>query len=305
MELLACLYHRAHLPLARSPLPHTSGAAREPIDMGFSLSRIFGGGSSHNPAPIARPRLDFPEWPAVVYAIGDIHGCSTLLRQLQDLIVQDSEGIDGDKLIVCLGDYVDRGENTATVLDLLTARPPAGFRRICLAGNHEIMMLEHLADPRPTDQWMNFGGVETLLSYGISPSRYLTAGSRERAALLKAHIPEQHIEFLQGLPTTLSFPNAVFVHAGLRPETPLAEQVEDDLLWIRTQPDPATLPHDAPMVIHGHTPSPEPVLAEHHICVDTGAYATGILTAVRLRINEPPRFLKAGRPTGAQVHLAE
>lgn len=257
--------------------------------MAFDLKRFFG--QKPVAAPRARPRLELTEWPAAVYAIGDVHGCLAQLRLLHTRILEDASTIPGEKLIVCLGDYVDRGVNSAGVLDYLTGPQPEGIKRICLAGNHEVMMLDHFANPRTADNWLSFGGAETLTSYGIDPARYIAASPKVRRSLLESHIPTQHIQFMESLPALLSLPGLVLVHAGIRPGVPLADQREDDLLWMRDAPEGDALPSDGPDVVHGHTPSPEPVQRGNSLCIDTGAFATGILTAVRLQPGQEPRFL--------------
>lgn len=217
----------------------------------------------------------------MVYAIGDVHGCYDQLHILTDRIEDDSRDIAGRKLIVMLGDYVDRGPKSASVLDWLCAAPPTGFERIALAGNHEALMLEFVADPRPDSRWLQFGGLDTLISYGISPDSFSRARARERAVLLDATIPTEHLDLLRSLPGMLTLPTAVFVHAGIRPDIPLEAQRDDDLFWIREPFLGAEMPQDM-LVVHGHTPNVEPVVAGRRICVDTGAFATGVLTAVRL-----------------------
>lgn len=230
--------------------------------------------------PAQRTRVA-QDWPAVVYAIGDVHGCYDQLRSLVDRIEDDARDVGGRKLIVMLGDYVDRGPKSAAVLDWLCAAPPSGFERVALAGNHEVLMLEFLADPRPDSRWLQFGGLDTLASYGISPDSFTRARSRERAAMLDASVPTEHLDLLRDMPSMLTLPNAVFVHAGIRPDSPLVTQHDDDLFWIREPFLSAEMPLDT-VVVHGHTPGVEPVVAGRRICVDTGAFATGVLTAVRL-----------------------
>ena len=230
--------------------------------------------------PEQRPRIA-RAWPDVAYAIGDVHGCYDQLQRLVELIEEDARDVTGSKLIVMLGDYVDRGPKSAAVLDWLCAPAPQGFDRICLAGNHEVLMLDFLDNPRTDASWLKFGGYDTLSSYGISPDKFNRARSRDRADMLHASIPTEHPEFLRSLPSMLTFPNAVFVHAGLRPGLSLDAQHDDDLLWIREPFLTTEIPEDL-LVVHGHTPASEPVVAGRRICVDTGAYATGVLTAVRL-----------------------
>lgn len=248
--------------------------------------------------PKQRSRLGVAR-PALAYAIGDVHGCYDQLQRLVDLIVQDAESSEGKKLIVMLGDYVDRGPKSASVMDWLCTVPPAGFDRVCLAGNHEAMMLDFLDNPRADASWLKLGGYDTLISYGVSPDRIMRARSKERAEILYSSIPSEHIELLRSLPSLVSFPGTVFVHAGLRPGVPIKAQHDDDLLWIR-EPFLTTKTDNNVIVVHGHTPSTEPVVTDRRICVDTGAYATGVLTAARLSddtvrfIDTRPKFHQAG-----------
>jgi len=228
-----------------------------------------------------RPHLGFAAWPAAIYAIGDVHGCRDELEELEAAIIADAADIEGEKWLVGLGDYIDRGPDSAGVLDHLTRPPPPGFRRISLMGNHEFMLLDFLADPQPDSRWLYNGGLETLASYGLAPEWNPQIGH---------HIPRNHIDFVTCLHLTLSVPGVVFVHAGLGSTAPVEQQDEADLLWIRTAF------HDAPpvpgrLVVHGHTPDTLPVIAPGRICVDTGAFATGVLTAVRLMPGAEPKLL--------------
>ena len=254
---------------------------------------MFGGPGSA-PPHTRREHLSAPGWPAVVYAIGDVHGCLAELRGLERRIIDDAASIEGEKWLVYLGDFVDRGPDSAGVLDHLTARPPAGFRRVCLAGNHEIMMQAFLDNPDSQPEWLQFGGQQTLASYGIDVAGFLATPSRRRRAILDSHVPEDHVAFLAGLPLTLSLPGVVFVHAGLRPDVPVDQQVEHDLLWIREEFFRAPSVPDR-LVVHGHTPASEAVILPGRICVDTGAFATGRLTAIRLAQGQPPQIIDYAR----------
>ena len=241
-----------------------------------------------------RAHLSAPEWPAAIYAIGDVHGCLTELRGLEQRIVEDAAAVEGEKWLVYLGDLVDRGPDSVGVLDRLLARPPQGFRRICLAGNHEIMMLAFLDNPASQPEWLQFGGQQTLASYGIDAARLLATPARQRRAILDSHVPQDHVEFLTDLPLTLSLPGVVFVHAGLRPDIPVDRQAENDLLWIREEFFRAP-PLPGRLVVHGHTPARDAVMLPGRICVDTGAFATGRLTAVRLSPDQEPRIIDYSR----------
>lgn len=246
-----------------------------------------------------RLRLGQGEWPALVYAIGDVHGCDAELARLETMIADDAAGTTGEKWLVMLGDYVDRGPASAKVLDRLCVPPPLGFKRICLVGNHELMMLDFLASQRADSPWLQFGGRETLQSYGIDDDRILKASPADRRSMLDERIPRSHIAFLTNLPIMLTLPGTIFVHAGIRPGIALDAQADHDLVWIR-EPFLGNRSASEVRVIHGHTPSDEPNLGINRIGIDTAAFATGILTAVRLDISGGFSFLNtAARPVGA------
>jgi serine/threonine protein phosphatase 1 len=238
-------------------------------------------GSKPDAPPV---RLSAGQLPDRLYAIGDVHGCLDQLRALEARIVADAADSDGEKWIVMLGDYIDRGPASAQVLDHIMAPPPAGFRRVCLRGNHEQALVDSFDDAGALDRWLEYGGVETMASYGMSGSKLddLRRGRpKARQQLLQAHIPEEHIELLRELPSAFSVPGYIFVHAGLRPGVALEDQTARDLLWIRR--DFLDADHDfGAVVVHGHTPVPEPYVSAHRIDIDTGCFMTGRLTALRV-----------------------
>jgi serine/threonine protein phosphatase 1 len=223
-----------------------------------------------------------------------VHGRLDLLTELEALIVADAESFKGEKWIVTLGDYVDRGPQSSGVIAHLLATPPQGFDRVALAGNHEQMMLEFLSAPQTFAGWLEMGGLETLRSYGITRDFLRASPPRDLAAALATTIPSDHLDFIRALPISLSLPGYFFVHAGIRPGAPLADQAEDDMLWIREAFFDAVLPTGI-VVVHGHTPTPEPVVTAHRIGIDTGAFASGRLTAVRLAPPAPPFFISTAR----------
>ncbi len=231
------------------------------------------------------PRLSAAERPALIYAIGDVHGCLDALKTLEARIVADAAGTPGDKWIVMLGDYVDRGPHSAQVLDHLTARPPAGFSRICLRGNHDEAMLAAIEDSRAVENWIAWGIETTLASYGLGAAQIAQLTTPGRAAakqqLLQAVIPDEHITFLRNLPVILTVPGFVFVHAGLRPGVEIGKQQDRDLMWIRREF--LDTDHDfGAVVIHGHTPVGTPELTPYRASIDTACFASGVLTAVRI-----------------------
>lgn len=255
------------------------------------LGRLLG---RSPPAP-GRPRVTRGIAPAVTYAVGDVHGRLDLLKQIERTIVEDARDVAGARLLVMLGDYVDRGPHSAQVLDHLMAPPPPGFERVCLSGNHEMMMLDFLDDPRNGEVWLRNGGDLTLMSYGMDPEPF--AGRRDPRRLrnlLDAMVPAEHRAFIEALPVCLSMPGYVFVHAGLRPGLPLAAQADEDLMWIRDGFMDGD--HDfGATVVHGHTPRAAASVGRGRISLDTGAFATGILSAARIQPAGPVRILSTGR----------
>jgi serine/threonine protein phosphatase 1 len=156
------------------------------------LQRLFAPSGTLAAKNGTRPRLVAEDWPAAVYAIGDVHGCRGELDVLEAKIADDAGDVQGEKWLVMLGDYVDRGPRSADVLDRLVAAPPRGFRRISIAGNHEIMMLAFLSTPSMESNWLRFGGIETLASYQINIDDLRVASPSRRRQILQSHIPYRY-----------------------------------------------------------------------------------------------------------------
>ncbi|MBE7731975.1 metallophosphoesterase family protein [Devosia faecipullorum] len=253
------------------------------------LRSLLGFGNAVERALPARQRLALDSAPAAIYAVGDVHGCLDQLLRLHETILADGADISGQKLILMLGDYVDRGPDSAETLDFLLEPLDDSFQRLCLCGNHDDMMLAHILDPQ-ISSWLDYGGLETLASYGIDVLAYRDATLRQRKALVESHIPQSHLDFLANLPVLVTVPDAIFSHAGIRPDLPLNEQADADLMWVVHDYD-ASAYSGLPLVVHGHTPMPEPVVELHRICVDTGCFATGTLTAIRLQHGSEPKIL--------------
>ncbi len=239
-----------------------------------------------------------PESPAVpdghrIYAVGDIHGRADLLRQLQALIAKDatdaSENI--GKTIVYLGDYVDRGLESKAVIDLVAADPPADLTAVRLKGNHEETMLLFLDDVAFGPAWFAMGGDATAYSYGVGFPKGLSQKARFDHAWreLRQRIPAEHISFLTDLRLTYTVGDYMFVHAGVRPGVALDQQNTEDLLWIRDEFLSATAGWDK-VIVHGHSASHRPQSLPYRIGIDTGAYATNVLTCLVLEGRER-RFL--------------
>lgn len=218
-----------------------------------------------------------------IYAIGDVHGCLDELLALERVIVRDVETLSCRKLIIMLGDYVDRGPASAQVMDHLVATPPQGIERICLCGNHEMVMLDYLEGRASRANWISMGAMPTLLSYGIDHERlqHIYQTDRKIDEVVRAAIPASHIAFLRSLPIMIETPRFVFVHAGIRPELALDRQSDEDLVFIRTAfHERAHLL--SRYVVHGHTPVDVARREGMRVNIDTGAFFSGRLTALRI-----------------------
>jgi serine/threonine protein phosphatase 1 len=218
-----------------------------------------------------------------VYAIGDIHGRIDLLRGAFDRIDASLEKYPvKHALHIFLGDYIDRGRDSRDVIDALLARKRQ-HAVICLKGNHESYAVQILNDPTVLSEWTQFGGINTLLSYGVKPStRDDPRQDSEVATAFRLALPEDHRQFMQGLALSFTCGDYFFAHAGVRPGIALSEQREQDLLWIRED----FLLHEedfGKVVVHGHTPVLEPDIRSNRINIDTGAYATGRLACLVLQ----------------------
>jgi serine/threonine protein phosphatase 1 len=225
-----------------------------------------------------------------VYAIGDIHGRLDLLDQLLERIESDvRHGSHLETLYVFLGDYIDRGPASSGVIERLIAFS-SNQRTICLKGNHEAFLLEFFGNPGLLQEWGRYGGLNTLMSYGLRPPLQPNAAqSAEVAATLIRAMPEAHRDFLENLRLSLTLGDFFFVHAGVRPRIALEQQSEEDLLWIREEFLFYEQSFDK-MVVHGHSPVRQPEVLDNRINIDTGAYATGRLTCLVLE-GEDWRFL--------------
>jgi len=233
-----------------------------------------------------------PQWTARmadgrrVYAVGDVHGRADLLGVLLHQIQEDIDRFAGDGVsptIVFLGDYVDCGLASRACIDRLIELSKGPVEAHFLKGKHDAALLGFLERPAKGRAWLRKGGRETLFSYGVAAPSAL-AGARElaRAAeALLAAMPRAHLAFLKALKLHVRFGDYVFVHAGVKPGVELDAQRERDLLNIR-EPFLSSRERRAFVVVHGNTPVERFHRDQHRIGVDTGAYATGRLSAVCL-----------------------
>lgn len=239
-----------------------------------------------------------------VYAVGDVHGRLDLLQAMEELIEDDRRetGRHLDTLVVHLGDLVDRGYDSSSVLDHVGASASGGVPRVLLLGNHDLWLREFAAaDGMDADQmasWIRFGGDATLLSYGVKLDPRLPEAERFDHARreLRQRFPASHAALLAGLDLAFGFGDYFFCHAGIRPDVPLSRQTEADLLWIR-EPFLTWNGECGKIVVHGHTVEESPVTRPNRIGIDTGACWTGRLTCLVLEGSDR-RFLQTGgQPT--------
>ncbi|GAA4214091.1 metallophosphoesterase family protein [Sphingomonas endophytica] len=227
-------------------------------------------GPAYAPAPGSR-----------IYAIGDIHGCRAELDRLLAMIdADDAQRGAAETSLIFLGDLVDRGPDSAGVIARLMRLAQERPRVRFLKGNHEELFLHALGGAKDAlRMFCRVGGKETVLSYGVSRAEYDSLDYPQLAERMDALVPPEHRAFLEGFEDLIVSGDYAFVHAGVRPDVPLDEQKPSDLRWIRD----SFLDHRGAfpkMIVHGHTITPEVDRRPNRIGVDTGAYASGKLTAI-------------------------
>lgn len=215
-----------------------------------------------------------------LYAVGDIHGRLDLLDDLLGRIEDDIVARPGPgAAVVFLGDLIDRGPQSAGVIERLCTLGAFPAKTVCLLGNHEEALLRVLAaEPGLAYDWLGYGGDACATSYGVDPVALTAMDEARIAATLAAAIPARHIAYLKACGDTVTFGDYLLVHAGIRPGVAIEDQEPKDLRWIR-QPFLSDAHDHGCMVIHGHTISEGVDQRSNRIGIDTGAYRTGILTA--------------------------
>lgn len=230
----------------------------------------------------------------VVYAIGDVHGRLDLLERLTEQLAVETEAAARDgkgTIAVFLGDYIDKGPDAAGVVEhLIRFRDQAACETIFLRGNHEDVLISLVDGDEDSARWLEYGGVETLRSYGVS---FRAANPNPSVEKLRqtaiGAIPAEHIAFLRETELHVALGDYIFVHAGLRPDRLIEEQTDSDMMWFRYYDDEP--PIWSGTVVHGHSVNARPIRGRARIGIDTGAYATDALTALRLE-GDRQDFLK-------------
>lgn len=221
------------------------------------------------------------------YAIGDIHGRLDLLELLLAGIERDMAGRASRKtLLVFLGDLIDRGPHSREVVERLRTYRRPNVRTVFLLGNHEEVLLRLLAGERGLlDSWLKFGGSECLKSYDVDPAAIRALGERRALDEIRKAFPPSHLAFLSSFADTLRLGDYLFVHAGIRPGVDLSLQSQSDLRWIRSPFLTDEADHGF-VVVHGHSIANEVVELPNRIGIDTGAYRSGVLTALAIEGSE-------------------
>jgi serine/threonine protein phosphatase 1 len=239
---------------------------------------------------------------ARAYAVGDIHGRLDLLDALLGQIEADAAARPARKTyLIFLGDLIDRGPESSGVVERLRTLSLPGIRPIFLAGNHEEVMLRVLGgDGKVLQDWLKYGGAECLESYGVDTDRLRRMEEADAAAEVSRAVPRAHVEFLEGFGDTFRFGDYLFVHAGIRPGVAVEEQDRADLRWIR-EPFLSDAKEHGVVVVHGHTIVPKVDERHNRIGIDTGAYHSGVLTALAVEERERWYLSTGANPAGDTI----
>lgn len=217
------------------------------------------------------------------YVVGDIHGRADLLEDLLAKIHAELQHRPAEKtLLVFVGDLIDRGPCSAQVIERLRTYRRPGIEPVFLLGNHEEVLLKIIGgDTTVVESWLEYGGLQCLQSYGVDVSRFLGKSAGDLVTIARSAVPASHVEFLESFIDHWRFGDYLFVHAGIRPGIALEDQRQSDLRWIRAPFLQSERDHGF-VVVHGHTISETVEERPNRIGIDTGAYRSGILTALAI-----------------------
>jgi serine/threonine protein phosphatase 1 len=230
-----------------------------------------------------------------LYVVGDIHGCRELLQKIHNKILETSNNIKGQKLLIYLGDYIDRGPDIKGTIQTLIDFQPKNFNHVFLLGNHEQMLLDFIAGKRNSLYiWLGNGGFETLESYGSNMDSYIdtSLGLNDDEQIRKKFtqlLPLSHKNFFIQLQLNYEWEDYFFVHAGINPELPFNKQEKETMIWTREQNffDPKMIYHKT--IVHGHTPVEKVEKLTFRINLDTGAFYSDILTCLLIDVKSGKR----------------
>ena len=217
------------------------------------------------------------------YGVGDIHGRLDLLDELLEKIHEDiAQRKSREVLLVFVGDLIDRGPNSRQVLERLRTYEHPGVQTVFILGNHEEVLLRILAGEADLiTKWRWFGGSECLASYGVDASALTGLSDDDAITIVRNAIPRDHVEFLESFDDSCRFGDYLFVHAGIRPGVEIDQQRQSDLRWIR-EPFLFDETDHGFIVVHGHTIRPDVEIRPNRIGIDTGAFQSGVLTAIAI-----------------------
>lgn len=222
-----------------------------------------------------------------IYCIGDVHGCYDLLLKLMAQIKDDAADFSGHIIIIYLGDFIDRGRFSKEVVDFILNDKVEKVDYIYLRGNHEQTLLDFLQEETVGRSWLAYGGLATLASYNVHltkiPSKIDDFISLQRQ--LRDNLPASHYRFFSETRLYYAIGEYFFVHAGINPFYSLAKQKPEEMLWIRDEFLNFNRAYEK-IIVHGHTIVDTPKLFAHRIGIDTGAFASGILTCLVLQANQ-------------------
>ena len=239
------------------------------------------------------------------YVVGDVHGRLDLLDRMLALVEHDLDERPARRAtLIFVGDLIDRGAHSAQVVERLRTYRHPRIATSFILGNHEEVLLRILeGESGLIDKWRWFGGKECVESYGADPAAFARLGEDEAIEQVRTLVPKEHVEFLMGFADSCRFGDYLIVHAGIRPGIELEGQSQQDLRWIREP----FLNHDGDhgvVVVHGHTIVPKVFESHNRIAIDTGAYRSGLLTALVID-GEERRYLTAVEPSEGATSISE
>ena len=223
-----------------------------------------------------------------VFAVGDIHGCRDLLQNMHKKILESSQNVEGKKLLIYLGDYIDRGPDIKGTVQTLIDFQPENFTKVFLLGNHEQMLLDFMTGKRNSLYiWLGNGGLETLESYGSDVNSYIDHSMelKDEELIRKQFtrlLPFSHKNFFNQLILNYEWNNYFFVHAGINPDLPLEKQEKETMLWTREKSFFNPKMTCSKIIVHGHTPVEKIEKYPFRINLDTGSFYSGKLSSLKI-----------------------
>ena len=223
-----------------------------------------------------------------IFAVGDIHGCKDLLDNIHQKIIKASKDKKGEKLIIYIGDYIDRGTDIKGTIQTLIDFNPVNFKKIFLLGNHEQMLLEFISENKNNPfEWIYNGGSETLESYGIDLSEHidndmdLKIDIKIKKKFIQL-LPSSHLNFFNQLVLNYTYDDYFFVHAGINPTIPIEMQEKETMIWTREEDFFKPTMKYNKIIVHGHTPQEKIEKFPCRINIDTGSFYSGKLSCLKI-----------------------